>query len=224
MRQGSDTPIADKVRYVKNASQDRDHECHWPDCTEQVPPAKWGCLRHWRMLPHELQEKIWRAFRPGQEVDGRPSAAYIEVAREVQAWIASRPTGSGWNPRRPDNPKDSVGDFSKPSGPGKSPAVSPMSSVPNAPAKTSGPKSPPALSSEVQSALHQLALHFADRPAAVIPLFEEVKEEFSERSAIREHLGGLDRWQAEQHAYTDTVEVMNDRHVKKHVQTTLPVG
>jgi hypothetical protein len=76
-----------KVDHVLRAGQTRDHHCHWPGCTEQVPPAKWGCLRHWRMLPRHLRDKIWDAYKPGQEVTLTPSPKYLAVAREVRAWI-----------------------------------------------------------------------------------------------------------------------------------------
>ena len=39
------------------------------------------------MLPRDLRTRIWRCYRPGQESDQRPSRAYLDVAREVQAWI-----------------------------------------------------------------------------------------------------------------------------------------
>jgi len=76
-----------KAEYVRAQGQTRDHHCHWPGCTKQVPPAMWGCKPHWFALPATLRAKVWAAYRPGQEVNGTPSAAYLEVAREVQAWI-----------------------------------------------------------------------------------------------------------------------------------------
>jgi len=82
--------ISAKVEHVKRASQTRYHECHWPGCTRQVPPAMWGCRDHWYALPAELRQRIWRAYRPGQESDMRPSEAYLEAARAAQAWIAAR--------------------------------------------------------------------------------------------------------------------------------------
>lgn len=77
----------DKRKYVKNQKQDRDHHCHWPGCNKQVPPAFWGCYFHWMQLPKVLRDKIWAAYRPGQEKDMRPSREYLEVAQEVQDWI-----------------------------------------------------------------------------------------------------------------------------------------
>ena len=82
------TSISDKVDYVKRQGQTRNHHCHWPGCTRQVPPALWGCRGHWYTLPAELRTRIWRTYKPGQEVKGTPSAAYVEVAQAVQEWIA----------------------------------------------------------------------------------------------------------------------------------------
>jgi len=78
--------IADKVDHVKRAGQTRDHECHWPTCTKRVPPAMWGCRTHWYQLPQHLRNKIWAAYRIGQEEDGKPSRAYLDAASEVQMW------------------------------------------------------------------------------------------------------------------------------------------
>jgi transcriptional regulator with XRE-family HTH domain len=83
----ADQPIADKVRYVKSQGQTRNHHCHWPGCTAQVPPAKWGCLAHWKRLPKRLRDRIWTAYSPGQERTLSPSREYLQVADEVQQWI-----------------------------------------------------------------------------------------------------------------------------------------
>lgn len=81
--------LADKVAHVHRAGQTRAHDCHWPGCGAQVPPAMWGCRRHWYRLPKVIRDRIWRTYRAGQEEDGRPSAAYIAAARDAQAWIAA---------------------------------------------------------------------------------------------------------------------------------------
>jgi hypothetical protein len=78
----------DKFKYVKAQGQNRKHHCHWPGCNTQVPPAMWGCKKHWFALPMNLRNKIWAAYVPGQEIDRTPSPAYIEAAKEVQDWIA----------------------------------------------------------------------------------------------------------------------------------------
>lgn len=76
-----------KVAHVLSQGQTRDHTCHWPGCDRQVPPALWGCRRHWAMLTKELQTAIWRAYRPGQEATGRASPAYVAAARAARDWI-----------------------------------------------------------------------------------------------------------------------------------------
>ena len=79
--------IAAKVAHVRAAPQCRRPHCHWSAREKQVPPAAWGWTRHWFILPNEKRRKIWRTYRKGQEQDGRPSAAYVEAAREAKAWI-----------------------------------------------------------------------------------------------------------------------------------------
>ncbi len=79
-----------KADYVRSQGQNRDHHCHWPGCDRQVPPAMWGCKTHWFRLPADLRRRVWATYKPGQEISGRPSADYVAVAREVQAWIATQ--------------------------------------------------------------------------------------------------------------------------------------
>jgi hypothetical protein len=76
-----------KAAYVRSQRQTREHTCHWPGCEKQVPPAMWGCRPHWYRLPAALRNKIWHAYRPGQENDLRPSQEYLDAANEVQQWI-----------------------------------------------------------------------------------------------------------------------------------------
>ena len=76
-----------KRNYVLSQPQTRAHECHWPGCKKQVPPAMWGCREHWFKLPLRLRNKIWRAYKPGQEIDMTPSDEYLEIAKEVDSWI-----------------------------------------------------------------------------------------------------------------------------------------
>lgn len=79
--------IRDKVNYVKSQGQTRNHHCHWPGCTHQVPPAMWGCLAHWRKLPKRFRDRIWETYRPGQEKTLTPSREYLDVALEIREWI-----------------------------------------------------------------------------------------------------------------------------------------
>ena len=78
---------SDKVRHVLAAGQTRKHHCHWPGCSKQVPPARWGCREHWYMLPERIRTRIWRAYQIGQEETAAPSTEYVAAAREAQDWI-----------------------------------------------------------------------------------------------------------------------------------------
>lgn len=65
------------------------HHCHWPGCTVEVPPKLWGCETHWFRLPGHLRVRIWKAYRPGQEITKTPSREYLDAAHTVQQWIAA---------------------------------------------------------------------------------------------------------------------------------------
>lgn len=57
------------------------HTCHAHNCTVNVPPRMLMCLKHWKMIPKELQSRIWKTYRPGQEKDKMPSEDYLLVQR-----------------------------------------------------------------------------------------------------------------------------------------------
>lgn len=93
--------MVSKAEYVRGQGQTRKHHCHWPGCTQQVPPAVWGCKPHWFALPKDLRDRVWRAYRPGQEVDLTPSREYLQVADDVQRWIRSSGRAAASSPARP---------------------------------------------------------------------------------------------------------------------------
>lgn len=66
------------------------HTCHWPGCATLVSPAVWGCRGHWYMLPKEIRDAIWGAYRAGQELDKCPSTEYLAAARAAQKWIVTQ--------------------------------------------------------------------------------------------------------------------------------------
>ncbi len=84
------TTIRQKVVYVNKQRIDIRHTCHWPGCELRVSPAQWGCRDHWFRLPTTLRNRIWKAYMPGQEISKKPSETYLDVARDVQAWIAEQ--------------------------------------------------------------------------------------------------------------------------------------
>lgn len=71
---------------VRSQGPTRLHACHWPNCSKQVPPAIFMCRAHWFSLPKDIRDRIWMTYVPGQEETKTPSAAYLAVAREAQAF------------------------------------------------------------------------------------------------------------------------------------------
>jgi hypothetical protein len=57
------------------------HNCHATGCNVPVPPKLLMCLKHWRMVPPDIQRGVWRHYRPGQEIDKRPTEAYLKVMK-----------------------------------------------------------------------------------------------------------------------------------------------
>lgn len=81
-----------KKAYVKKQANKKPegHHCHWPGCSKEVPPAMWGCKKHWFMLPKNLRDEIWKAYTPGQEITKQPSLRYLKIAQRVQKWIKNQ--------------------------------------------------------------------------------------------------------------------------------------
>ena len=46
------------------------------------------CRLHWSRVPKALQTLIWHYYREGQEVDKRPSTAYLAVQQLAVAYLA----------------------------------------------------------------------------------------------------------------------------------------
>lgn len=59
------------------------HTCHASGCAREIPPRLFVCAQHWRLVPKILQRGVWRHYRPGQEVDKRPTPEYLEAARKA---------------------------------------------------------------------------------------------------------------------------------------------
>jgi hypothetical protein len=65
------------------------HMCHAVECKREVPPLLLMCPRHWRLVPKEIQHRVYTHYRRGQ-CDGkvRPSAAWHLAAAEAIAAVA----------------------------------------------------------------------------------------------------------------------------------------
>lgn len=64
------------------------HTCHAVGCGRAVPPRLVMCNRHWRMVPRQLQREVWRHYRKGQEIDKRPTLAYLIAQRAAVNAVA----------------------------------------------------------------------------------------------------------------------------------------
>lgn len=62
------------------------HYCHAPNCPSAVEPKLLACAAHWAALPTTLRRSVWAAYRQGQEIDKRPSSAYLMVMRRCIAF------------------------------------------------------------------------------------------------------------------------------------------
>ena len=56
------------------------HTCHARGCTTEVRPELLFCLKHWRMVPRDLQRQVWATYRVGQCADKRPSREWLDAA------------------------------------------------------------------------------------------------------------------------------------------------
>jgi len=67
------------------------HLCRAHGCYLAVPPKMFMCRPHWFTLPKNLQDAIWREYRPGQEITKDPSPRYMAVQKLSVAHTAFKP-------------------------------------------------------------------------------------------------------------------------------------
>jgi len=70
------------------------HRCHAIGCTVAVEPRIFMCRRHWRMVPRDVRKAIWANYRPGQEIDKRPTREYLRVAALAKQAVYEKEQGS----------------------------------------------------------------------------------------------------------------------------------
>jgi hypothetical protein len=56
-------------------------KCQVPKCDRRAPPGRLMCGPHWKRVPRNLQRAVWRAFRPEQLKDERPTDDYLVAAK-----------------------------------------------------------------------------------------------------------------------------------------------
>lgn len=69
---------------------DTKHCCHAIGCFKTVLPKYLMCGKHWKMVSRELQDRIWKHYRPGQEKDKRPTKEYLRAMKLAIEYVAYR--------------------------------------------------------------------------------------------------------------------------------------
>lgn len=72
------------------------HCCHAFECHKEIPPKLLMCIRHWKMVPKDIQSLVWKTYRPGQEIDKQPSQEYLLVQRSAVWAVAVREGKCRW--------------------------------------------------------------------------------------------------------------------------------
>lgn len=66
------------------------HLCLWPGCTAIVRGRLYACSEHWRRIPPFLANRLWDAYREGQERTLDISPAWIAAHNSIRAWIKTQ--------------------------------------------------------------------------------------------------------------------------------------
>lgn len=67
------------------------HLCHASGCPVEIPPKRFMCWAHWKVLDRRLQDAIHREYRKGQEIDKDPSLRYVAVAQYAIGSLVFKP-------------------------------------------------------------------------------------------------------------------------------------
>ncbi len=69
------------------------HKCHAYKCTKEVPPKMFMCLKHWKLVPAQMQRDIWRHYKPGQEIRKDPTSEYLKASQRAIFCVIIRESG-----------------------------------------------------------------------------------------------------------------------------------
>jgi hypothetical protein len=87
---GLTPPRGARCRACGRAGLSPRHECHADGCSVEVPPRMLMCLRHWRMVPRDIQKRVWAEYNEGQEIRKDPTEEYMDVQREAVEAVAKK--------------------------------------------------------------------------------------------------------------------------------------
>lgn len=65
------------------------HTCHANFCNKKCRPEMLMCLKHWRMVPKDVQRAVLEHYRQGQCEDKRPSQEWFVAAQTAIACVAA---------------------------------------------------------------------------------------------------------------------------------------
>lgn len=66
------------------------HVCHAEGCARPVAPRFLMCRYHWGQVPRDLQTEVYRLYRPGQEIDKRPTIEYLDAMEMAINYVRRR--------------------------------------------------------------------------------------------------------------------------------------
>ena len=66
------------------------HTCHAIQCDKRIPAKMFMCRNHWFMVPKEFRDRVWAAYRPGQEDDWKITDEYAVVAKLSICAVATK--------------------------------------------------------------------------------------------------------------------------------------
>ena len=63
------------------------HTCHAIHCKTKIPSKLFMCLRHWRMVPEELQDELWARYRVDNKIDKEGEESYFMVGEKIKWYV-----------------------------------------------------------------------------------------------------------------------------------------
>lgn len=66
------------------------HACAALQCKEIIPSKMLMCGRHWRLVPRDIQSRVWAAYREGQEKCGPISDVYWVAMQNAISAVADK--------------------------------------------------------------------------------------------------------------------------------------
>lgn len=69
------------------------HKCLAKGCEAQLPASRLMCLDHWRLVPREIQDRIWQHYQRGQTLR-TASPEWVSAAKDAVRAVAAAEKGA----------------------------------------------------------------------------------------------------------------------------------